>query len=174
MNQRYMRTWLIALVVFCAFSTVAWGERKKDVFLLNHEVEITHSHTQSNQEFIHDFRHIYEWTERFRQEIYNFIRDNHTGQALSKLANFYQQCSRDVFHSVLLLQAQWNEGRNQHLTNRIMDNEWYMVQARVNMGILELVKDIEAHINGQTWNGAGKGPLVEGMIGGVRGSVGLA
>lgn len=148
-----------------------YGERKKDVFLLNHEVEITHGHSQNDREFIHDFRQVYEWTERFRQEIYDFIRDNHTGRALSKLANFYQQCDRDVFHSVLLLQAQWNEGRNQHLTNRIMDNEWYTVQARVNMGILELVKDIEAHIADQAWNGAGNGSLLERMIGRVRAGV---
>lgn len=144
-----------------------YGERKKDVFLLNHEVEIAHGQPQSNREFVHDFRQIYEWTEPFRQEIYDFIRDNDTGRALSKLANFYQQYDQNVFHSVLLLQAQWNEGRNQHLTNLITTNDWYTVQARVNMGILELVRDIETHVTDRAWTGAGNGALLEGMIGSV-------
>ncbi len=120
-----------------------FGERRRDVFLFNQEVQITKNQNKSYRGYFFKAKEIYEWTEGFRNQIYTHISRNETGLALEYLINFFQKCDLELFNAMILLQAQWNEGRNQNLFNAISLNDWLMIQSRVNYCILELIKNIE-------------------------------
>jgi len=119
-----------------------FGERYKDVFLLNKEVEISDS-DEFNSESLYDFKTVYEWSAELKKEIYGYISKNETGKALAVLVNFFQQHDIDLLNAMIIFQAQWNEGRNKYLLTLINQNDWMMIQTKVNFGILEMLKNIE-------------------------------
>ncbi len=123
-----------------------FGERRKDVFLLSQDLEITPAESKDGFHFFRSARELYDWTPEFRSEIYGYLARNETGLALTKLTNFFQRSDLELLNAMIMLQAQWNEGKNKQLLNLISQNEWMMIQSRVNYSILELIKNIE---NGQ-------------------------
>ena len=120
-----------------------FGERKKDVFLLNQDIEISRGQAKEDTKYIQDYKKLFNWTNEFKSEIYNHISKNDTGLALSKLINFFQNIDIELFNLIMILQSQWNEGKNKNLLNLISLNNWMIIQTRVNYGILELIKNIE-------------------------------
>ncbi|MBK7334926.1 MAG: hypothetical protein IPJ00_01650 [Saprospirales bacterium] len=133
-----------------------FGEKRKDVFFLDMEIKIGALPGESGNDFhaFLDFDTVYTWSPEFRDELYYCIGQNETGQALSKLANFFQKSDLDLFNAILLLQAQWNAGRNQYMLNLIPNGEWLMVQSRVNFSILEIVRNVETGYATRRFNGA--------------------
>lgn len=121
-----------------------FGERYKDVLLLNKEIEITSSSIgYGGEEKIMQFKNIFEWTDSFRDDIYNFISENKTGKAITKLINFFQNHDLEVLNAIIIFQAQWNEGKNRCLLNLISQSDWMMLQTKINYGILEIIRNIE-------------------------------
>ena len=120
-----------------------FGERKKDVLLICHELEITNNVVAGQECYFNQFTQLYEWTDSFKDKIYNLIKNNETGLALTNLINIFQKYDLDIFNMMVLLQSQWNEGRNKNLLNLISINDWMMIQTKVNFGILELMKNLE-------------------------------
>lgn len=133
-----------------------FGEKRKDVFFLDREIKIGALPGGGSDDLnaYLDFDDVYTWSDKFRDELYYCIGQNETGQALSKLANFFQKSDLDLFNAILLLQAQWNAGRNQYMLNLIPDGEWLMVQSRVNFSILEIVRNVENGHATKRHNGA--------------------
>lgn len=123
-----------------------FGERTKDVFLINQELDIEFSEKE-NFSFMTEFEEVFAWSEALKSELYDYIAKNETGLALSKLINFFQKKSVDLLHSIILLQAQWNDGKNKYLLNLIPNNDWMIIQNRINYAILELMKKIEQKAN---------------------------
>lgn len=131
-----------------------FGERRKDVFLLNREVEIT-SDEEAYSSGTLTLEEIFQWTEEAEQlktDVYQNIGKNETGQALTKLINFFQKSDVDLLNAMVLFQAQWNDGRNKSLLGVISQIEWMMVQNKVNYGILEIMKNLENQITSKEKN----------------------
>ncbi|MCB9349884.1 MAG: hypothetical protein H6573_20580 [Lewinellaceae bacterium] len=131
-----------------------FGERRKDVFLLNQEVEIT-AHKEEYGSGQITLQEIFEWTEQketLKSEVYKYIGKNETGAALTKLINFFQKSDLELLNAMILFQAQWNEGKNKNLMGLIAQNEWMMIQNKVNYGILEIMKNLENEMKSKDKN----------------------
>ena len=124
------------------------GEKTKDVFFLNEEIEVSKDYRQSFGSSFVDFSTFSDWTDEIKNELYQFITQNKTGKALSTLANLFQK-NNDIFNSIILLHSQWNEGRNQNRLNLISMNEWLSLQTKINYSILEIISDIENKLKPQ-------------------------
>lgn len=123
-----------------------FGERKKDVFLISQEVEVSILKGNSQINYIYNFEQAYAWTNTFKLKIYRYISKNKTGLALTELINYFQKKDIELLNSLIIIQSQWNEGRNKNIIGIINHNEWLQIQSKVNHSILELLKNIEENI----------------------------
>lgn len=120
-----------------------FGERKKNVFVIDHEIGINKMGSENDLQMIGGFDEISEWDDNFKKQLYRYIAKNETGLVLSKLANFFQKVDIDLFNEIILFQSRWNQGRSNNLLNIISTNEWMMIQTKINYGLLELIKNID-------------------------------
>ncbi|MCB0540587.1 MAG: hypothetical protein KDE33_23930 [Bacteroidetes bacterium] len=132
------------------------GNIDKDVFLIEQEVDVlsVKSQNQNLTEF-KEFEEIALWSQDKKETVIRNISLNETGKALSILANHFQK-NREIQSNIILLKAQYNQGKNMANLNVIEPTKWWMIQSKINYSILQMINEIEEKSENYEFNDQNK------------------
>lgn len=126
---------------------LGFGMRRKTVFFLDHELEIL---APENLAYIPTFRTVTDdiqqfllWRPELKIELISLISEAQTGKALAQFANVVQDQDEALFHSLIMLQSQWNDSKNRLARGLITQESWTITQNQINETLLHLLADIE-------------------------------
>ncbi|MCB0639637.1 MAG: hypothetical protein KDC54_23595, partial [Lewinella sp.] len=133
----------LLLRVTAKVNVPGFGERQKDISVLNRAIEVTATgevkvDTTFSMQPVPDPV----WNIEDEAAVIQSIQLNRLDKAIERLANFLFDKDRDLHNQLILLQGRWSETYDFFIKQLITLNEWQVASQKTRLGLLGLLRDV--------------------------------
>jgi hypothetical protein len=143
----------LLLRVTAKVNVPGFGEKQKDISVLNRSIEVTTTATPE-EETPFALQPVPDpvWDVEDEAAVIQSIQSNRLEKAIERMANFLFDKNEELHHQLILLQGRWNETHDFFLQQLITLNEWQVATQKTRMGLLALLREVS-----ETYPPSGKG-----------------